>query len=65
MKFKFKYIGWFFSFIWQSIMDLQYPKEFFGKYGLLNENWVDFQTMISLDNDPEIKRLLEEIAKKI
>ena len=64
-KFKIRYIGWFFGFIWNCIRDFATEPIDFFRYGIAKENWQDLGTRIYFDTDPEIKEIEREFNEAI
>lgn len=63
VKFKIKYLYWFFQMLWQCLIDLFRSPMVCYKENLLKENWKDLFVMIDLDDDKDIIELVKNIKK--
>lgn len=68
MKFKLKYIKWFFIFIGTCISDLRYGWDCVNDIGLFKENYEDFKYKIYFDSSPEcadLRAKFDELEKSL
>lgn len=64
-KYKIKYLGWFFNFIWNCICDLFTEPRAFFECKIAKENWEDFKTRLYFETDPEGIAFTKEMAQRL
>ena len=58
-----RHYKWFLEFIWWCIKDMCHPVECY-KFGLIQENWEDFNTRLYFDANPKGVAAIKELEQK-